>query len=61
MNRQYAAIEALRSTPSYIVRNYMNITFIKGKEKVTGRFEAAKGYSIAWVFGIRMIRRDTDD
>jgi DUF1680 family protein len=31
---------------------------IKGKEKVTVRFEATEGNSIASVFGIRMIRRD---
>jgi DUF1680 family protein len=31
---------------------------IKGKEKVTVRFEAAEGNSIASVFGIRMIRRN---
>jgi hypothetical protein len=33
---------------------------IKGKEKVTVRFEAKEGNSIASVFGIRMIRNDND-
>ncbi len=31
---------------------------VKGKQKVTVRFEAAEGNSIASVFGIRMIRAD---
>jgi DUF1680 family protein len=34
---------------------------IKDKEKVTVRFETTEGNTIATVFGIRMIRRDTDD
>ena len=32
---------------------------VKGKKKVTVRFEAAEGNSIATVFGIRMIRNDS--
>jgi hypothetical protein len=34
---------------------------IKGKKKVTVRFQAGEGSYIASVFGIRMIRRDTDE
>jgi hypothetical protein len=34
---------------------------IKGKKKVTVRFETKEGYSTASVFGIRMIRGESDD
>jgi DUF1680 family protein len=36
-------------------------SIIKGKEKVTVRFEAAEGSSVASVFGIRIIRVDKDE
>jgi hypothetical protein len=44
-----------------MVRNYASIPFIKEKENVTVCYEATKGNPIASVFGIRMIRRDTDN
>ena len=35
-------------------------SLIEGKEKVTVRFQATEGHSVAGVFGIRMIRADAD-
>jgi hypothetical protein len=40
------------------VEYVIDSTLIEGKKKVTIRFEAAEGNSIASVFGIRMIRRN---
>lgn len=33
---------------------------VRGKDKVTVRFEATEGSQIATVFGLRMIRGDTE-
>jgi hypothetical protein len=50
-----------RSTP----RRFFDVTYavpadlVRGKDKVTVRFQAKTGSQIATVFGIRMIRADT--
>ena len=51
--------EVTRSTPArfFDVEYSIDADIVKGKEKVTVRFEAGEGSSIASVFGIRMIRR----
>jgi DUF1680 family protein len=55
--------EVMRSSPPrfFDVAYAIDSNIVKGKEKVTVRFEATQGNSIASVFGIRMIRGDTDD
>ena len=55
--------EVIRSTPPrfFDVKYAIDPNNVKGKEKVTVRFETTEGNSIASVFGIRMIRRDKDD
>ena len=55
--------EVTRSSPPrfFDVAYAIDANIVKGKEKVTVRFEATEGNSIASVFGIRMIRRNTDD
>jgi len=50
------------STPRFFDVEYaIDANVVKGKEKVTVRFEATEGNSIASVFGIRMIRGDRDE
>jgi hypothetical protein len=55
--------EVTRSSPPrfFDVEYPINASIIKGKKKVTVRFQAAEGSYIASVFGIRMIRRDSDE
>ena len=55
--------EVTRSSPPrfFDVEYPIDAKVVKGKEKVTVRFQAAEGSYIASVFGIRMIRRDTDE
>lgn len=55
--------EVTRSSPPrfFDVEYPIDANIIKGKKKVTVRFQAAEGSYIASVFGIRMIRRDTDE
>jgi len=55
--------EVTRSSPPrfFDVEYPIDANIVKGKEKVTVRFEATEGNSIASVFGIRMIRGDTDE
>ena len=50
--------EVTRSYPQrfFDVEYVIDPSFIKGKEKVTVRFEASEGSSVTTVFGIRMIR-----
>lgn len=54
--------EVMRTSPPrfFDVAYAIDANRVKGKEKVTVRFEATQGNSIASVFGIRMIRGDTD-
>jgi DUF1680 family protein len=54
--------EVTRSSPPrfFDVQYVLDPSIVKGKEKVTVRFQAAEGSFIASVFGIRMIRRDKD-
>ena len=54
--------EVTRSSPPrfFDVEYALDPNRVKGKEKVTVRFQAAEGSYIASVFGIRMIRRGTD-
>ncbi len=54
--------EVTRSSPPrfFDVMYALNPRIVKGKEKVTVRFQAAEGSYIASLFGIRMIRRGTD-
>ena len=55
--------EVTRSSPPrfFDVEYAIDANIVKGKEKVTVRFQAAEGSFIASVFGIRMIRRGTDE
>jgi len=54
--------EVTRSSPPrfFDVQYALDSNRVKGKEKVTVRFQAAEGSFIASVFGIRMIRHSTD-
>jgi hypothetical protein len=54
--------EVTRSSPPrfFDVEYPIDENIVKGKAKVTIRFEAAEGNSIASVFGIRMIRADSE-
>jgi len=54
--------EVTRSSPPrfFDVEYPINANSVKGKKKVTVRFQATEGSYIASVFGIRMIRGDTD-
>jgi hypothetical protein len=54
--------EVTRSSPPrfFDVEYPIEANIVKGKKKVTVRFQATEGSYIASVFGIRMIRRDTD-
>ena len=54
--------EVTRSSPPrfFDVHYALDPNRVKGKEKVTVRFQAAEGSYIASVFGIRMIRGNTD-
>jgi hypothetical protein len=54
--------EVMRSSPPrFFDADYaIDANIVKGKKKVTVRFEAKEGNSIASVFGIRMIRGETD-
>lgn len=53
--------EVTRSRPPRLfdVEYLIAAVIVKGKQKVTVRFEASEGNSIASVFGIRMIRAET--
>ncbi|NQT80257.1 MAG: glycoside hydrolase family 127 protein [Candidatus Aminicenantes bacterium] len=55
--------EMTRSSPPrfFDVEYAIDADIVKGKKKVTVRFQATEGSSIASVFGIRMIRGDTDE
>jgi hypothetical protein len=55
--------EVTRSSPPrfFDVQYVLDPSIVKGKEKVTVRFQAAEGSYIASVFGLRMIRRSTDE
>ena len=55
--------ELTRSRPSrfFDVVYPIDAGLVKGKRKVTVRFEATEGNTIASVFGIRMIRNDTNE
>jgi len=55
--------EVTRSYPQRFidVEYAIDESFIKGKEKVTVRFEASEGSSVSSVFGVRMIRKDQDE
>ena len=55
--------EMTRSSPPrfFDVEYPIDADIVKGKKKVTVRFQATEGSSIASVFGIRMIRGDTDE
>jgi len=55
--------EVIRSIPArfFDVEYSIDADIIKGKKKVTVRFQAREGSYIASVFGIRMIRRITDE
>jgi len=55
--------EVIRSYPQrfFDVEYAIDASFIKGKEKVTVRFEAEEGSSVTSVFGIRMIRKDKNE
>jgi hypothetical protein len=54
--------EVTRSSPPrfFDIEYPIDAKIVKGKKKVTVRFQAAEGSYIASVFGIRMIRRNTD-
>ncbi|NIM99587.1 MAG: hypothetical protein GTO24_16410 [candidate division Zixibacteria bacterium] len=55
--------EVTRSSPPrfFDVEYPIDANIVKGKKKVTVRFQAAEKSYIASVFGIRMIRRDSDE
>ena len=61
--RRISHQEVTRSYPQrfFNVEYTIDASLIKGKEKVTVRFEATEGSSVASVFGIRMIRREKDE
>jgi hypothetical protein len=54
--------EVTRSSPPrfFDIEYAIDANMIKGKKKVTVRFQATEGSYIASVFGIRMIRGNTD-
>ncbi|UCE20748.1 MAG: hypothetical protein JSV46_00485, partial [Candidatus Aminicenantes bacterium] len=54
--------EVTRSSPPrfFDVKYPIDAKIVKGKKKVTVRFQATEGSYIASVFGIRMIRNDSD-
>ena len=58
--RRIGQQEVTRSRPPRLfdVEYLIAAEIVKGKQKVTVRFEAAEGNSIASVFGLRMIRAD---
>jgi len=60
--QRVAEQEVSRSEPGrfFNVEYPLTTDLIQGKEKVTVRFQAAKDSSVAGVFGIRMIRADTN-
>lgn len=55
--------EVTRSSPLrfFDVKYAIDAKIVKGKKKVTVRFEATEGNSIASVFGISMIRGNIDE
>ncbi|MFC2168125.1 beta-L-arabinofuranosidase domain-containing protein [Acidobacteriota bacterium] len=55
--------EVIRSYPQrfFDVEYLIDANLIKGKEKVTVRFEAEEGSSVSSLFGIRIIRKDKDE
>jgi hypothetical protein len=55
--------ELTRSTPPrfFDIVYPLDASLIRNKNKVTVRFESTDGNTIAAVFGIRMIRSDTDE
>ena len=61
-DRQVANQEVTRSSPArfYDVEYAIDSDLIKGKEKVTVRFQATEGNVVAAIFGIRMIRADAE-
>ena len=61
--RRISHQEVTRSYPQRFinVEYAIETSFIKGKEKVTVRFEAAEGSSVSSVFGIRMIYGDKNE
>jgi hypothetical protein len=60
--RRVAEQEVTRSSPArfFDVEYPIDARIVKGKEKVTVRFQAAEDSSVAGVFGIRMIRADAE-
>jgi hypothetical protein len=61
-DKRVAEQEVARSEPArfYDVEYAIDPGLVKGKEKVTVRFQAIEGSSVAGVFGIRMIRADAE-
>jgi len=60
--QRVAEQEVDRTEPArfYDVEYPIPADLIQGKEKVTVRFQATAGNSVAGVFGIRMIRADAE-
>jgi hypothetical protein len=60
--RTIANQKVSRSSPArfYDVEYAISDNFVKGREKVTVRFEATEGNVVAAIFGIRMIRADAE-
>ncbi len=60
--QQLSNQKVTRSSPArfYDVEYTVPAKIVRGKKKVTVRFQAAEGNTIAAVFGIRMIRTDAE-
>ncbi len=60
--QRVAEQEVSRSSPArfFDVEYAIGANLVQGKKKVTVRFQAIEGSSVAGVFGIRMIRADAE-